>query len=175
MRKRLHQEETAILNKSREKIVEKNINERRRALEKIISEVEQSRAAEELEMIKAESDLVKHYSELLHHKIHLEEALNSEQPYPGPSVEHEVLKKQQKLLAEELEKVGTSKERFQKFYYFYKSSNCSALMFSFSKLVSIIQGIPRFGFQTLKVYLEGEIYRSVFFCFCNEVYLVNQE
>ncbi|KAF2887046.1 hypothetical protein ILUMI_19127, partial [Ignelater luminosus] len=104
LRKTLHQEETAILNKSREKIVEKNISERRRALEKILSQVEQSRAAEELEIIKAESDLVKHYSELLHHKIHLEEALNSEQPYPVPSAEHEVLKKQQRLLAEELEK-----------------------------------------------------------------------
>lgn len=111
LRKQLHHEEVNLLNKSRQKIIEKNTKDRQWALEKILSDVEQNRAAEELEVIKAESDMIKQYSELLHHKIYLEEALNADQQSPDPRSEHKLLKKHQQKLNEELERVSFVMEK----------------------------------------------------------------
>lgn len=85
----------------------RNLKEKQSALEQLLKDVEQTRVTEEIEVTKAESDLIRHYSELLHYKIKLEEALNVNQPTPGLSSEYKLLKHQQQKLAESLNTVSS--------------------------------------------------------------------
>ncbi|KAK5648993.1 hypothetical protein RI129_003885 [Pyrocoelia pectoralis] len=99
LRRQLQLEEIELLNKSRQQILEKSSKQRQQELEQIMGNVEQTCATEEVELAKAESDLVKRYSELLHHKIKLENSLQS----TDVSNEHYVLKLHQEKLVKVLE------------------------------------------------------------------------
>ncbi|KAF5292337.1 hypothetical protein FQA39_LY03371 [Lamprigera yunnana] len=110
MRKHLQLEEINIINKSRERILDRNTKQKEYQLQQLLDHVQQNRVAEEIEIVKTEGDLVKRYSELLHQKIKLEQSLQGEHPSPGLSNEYRLLKVQQQKLIEALHSARNSEE-----------------------------------------------------------------
>lgn len=100
MRKLLHQEELGLQATSHHSL-QLNVNRgKQRALEKILDAIEENRSNADVEVLKAEGDLLKHYSQLLKTREQIERLLMDEKPQ-----EKKILTEEQKLLDEEIHNV----------------------------------------------------------------------
>lgn len=79
IKKSIEQEKLNWLSNLRAKSTSSSISSRKEALKRLFSKIHATRANNDLEVIQAETDLLKHYSNLLMHKLQIEQLLESEE------------------------------------------------------------------------------------------------
>lgn len=103
LRKQLHEEELQILQSSRDKISSTSAKEKQEVLENLMVTINQCRESSEVDVLKAEADMLKHFWHLLKCRIDIENLLDCKRN--EDNFEKIKLQLQNKLLQEEISKV----------------------------------------------------------------------